>query len=266
VTEDEVKRIFALARKQTIDTLDTAVAYGNSEFVLGEVGVSDFNIVTKLPAYHPTELGPFNWATQTCLGSLGRLNVSVLYGLLLHRPSQLFEPEGQEIYRAMIRLKDAGRVKKIGISIYSPSELEALFQRFEFDIVQTPLSLIDRRVDTSGWLDRLKNRGVEVHARSIFLQGLLLMPRELIPASFARWNTLWDRWHGWLKHSANPALDACLQYALSIKAIDRIVIGVESARQLGEAIDAYWRSSMDGIPDISCDDEALVNPSRWVAP
>ena len=104
-----------------------------------------------------------------------RLNTINLYGLMLHRPEQLLGPYGEEIMSALLSLKKSGTVQKIGISVYSPDEFTELFSEYDFDIVQCPFNLIDRRLVNSGWLAKLKALGVEVHVRSSFLQGLLLM-------------------------------------------------------------------------------------------
>src|SRR5581483_2256099 len=104
-----------------------------------------------------------------------RLDVKTLYGLLLHRPQQLLGAEGPTLYQALQGLKKGGQVQKIGVSVYAPSELELLNLRYRFDLVQAPFNLVDRRLHTTGWLQRLKEDGVEIHTRSAFLQGLLLM-------------------------------------------------------------------------------------------
>ncbi len=262
VSQIEARSIIDNAHQSGINTIDTAIAYGNSEQRLGEIGVNNFKVITKLPEIPLNCDDIFAWIFQNLTASLKRLNLTKLEGLLLHKPSQLFGAQGQEIYDALARVKSEGLVNKIGVSIYSPLELNSIIQTF--DIVQAPLNLIDRRLVTSGWLQRLHKKGVEVHIRSVFLQGLLLMKRGEIPVKFERWSTTWNTWHNSLAQNNLSALTACLQYPLSLPEVDRVIVGVDNAAQLLELVDSHqinipqhdWES-------IACDDEELINPSKW---
>jgi aryl-alcohol dehydrogenase-like predicted oxidoreductase len=181
----------------------------------------------------------------------------------MHRPLQLLGPNGDLLYLALQELKDTGKVQKVGISIYSPSELDRLFPQFQFDLVQAPFSLIDRRLNSTGWLKRLQEKGVEVHVRSAFLQGLLLMPQSAIPIQFAQWNYLWIKWHQWLEASNVSAAQACLAFLLSFAEIDRVVVGADNANQLSQLIDAANKSLKVELPDIQSTEENLINPVNW---
>ena len=253
-----------MARQSRIDTLDTAIAYGESESCLGQTGTDGFHVVTKLPALPDDCSDVRAWVRCQLNASMSRLGVASLYGLLLHRSDQLLSADGRTLYNVMQELKAEGLVHKTGISIYSPRELDDLASGFVFDLVQAPFNLIDRRLYASGWLRRLKDSGTEIHTRSAFLQGLLLMPEGVRPAKFSPWSALWQRWDRWLAGSAVSPLQACLDFALSFPEIDRVVVGADSPRHLQEIIDASGCGDPGGLPDLGCDDERLVNPSKWV--
>jgi aryl-alcohol dehydrogenase-like predicted oxidoreductase len=263
VSREEVSQVLALARANGIDTLDTAVAYGDSEACLGAVGTQGFKIVTKLPDFPDQVSDLYTWVGDQMHASLHRLGVDSVYGLLLHHPRKLIGPRGKSLADALERLKAQRVVQKVGVSIYSPQELDALTQVFNIDIVQAPLNLMDQRLVTSGWLQRLHDRGVEVHTRSAFLQGLLLMQRETIPAKFSPWFQLFDLWHAWLKERGVTAAEACLAFVASQPLIDRVVVGVESCPQLQELLRAASKESPLQLPDLRCQDERLINPSNW---
>ena len=171
VSIDQVAEILRVASAVGVDTLDTAIAYGESEQVLGQVGVSSFKIISKLQALSDESLDLQKQVIDSVESSLERLRITQLYGLLLHRPGQLLSNQGVTLYQALQDLKNKGLVKKIGISIYSPTELEALCRSFEFDLIQAPFNIFDRRLERQGWLDKLKKKGVEVHSRSVFSTG-----------------------------------------------------------------------------------------------
>jgi aryl-alcohol dehydrogenase-like predicted oxidoreductase len=263
VARSEAIAMLQLAFKNGIDTLDTAVAYGDSEACLGEVGAQDFKLVTKLPAMPPDCADVVAWVRLQIVASLTRLRVNSIYGVLLHRSEQLLGPNGAALYQALQIAKDNGLVKKIGVSIYSTSELESLIPQYCFDLVQAPLNLVDRRLNTTGWLRRLKQDGVEIHIRSVFLQGLLLMPLAAIPIKFAPWNDLWLRWHQWLADHDVSAVQACLAYPLSFPEIDRIVVGADSAGQLAQIILASSNSPQIDLPNLECGEGQLINPNSW---
>ena len=263
VPRSEVGAMLRLGKSVGIDTLDTAIAYGESEACLGESGVEDFKIITKLSAL-PEECGDVgDWVQNQLSASFFRLRVNSIYGLLLHRPMQLLEKQGKDLFLALQNLKNSGQVQKIGISIYSPDELESINAKFAMDLVQTPFNLLDRRLQTSGWLSRLKDAGVEIHTRSPFLQGVLLMSHGEQMQKFAPWSDLWGQWHRWLSASRISAIQACLSFPLGFPEIDRVVVGAVSTGQLEELITAAGTSMTEELPDLHCTDEHLISPSQW---
>lgn len=263
VSRLDAKNMMQLAMDNGIDTLDTAIAYGESESCLGEVGAKEFKLVTKLPPIPDGHNDINGWINGQVVASLGRLGVHSVYGLLLHRSGQLLGTDGKVIFKALQNLKEIGLVQKIGVSIYAPSELDALSSQYRFDLVQAPLNLIDRRLATSGWLQRLKQDDTEIHTRSAFLQGLLLMPRLAIPSKFEPWKNLWDKWHTWLAHHSVTSVQACLAYPLSFPEIERVVVGADSNTQLEQIIISTLGGVIEDLPDLLCNDEHLINPSYW---
>lgn len=263
VTRSAARAMLNLAKAYSIDTLDTAIAYGESELCLGESGVQGFKVVTKLPAVPDRCTDINSWVKDQVAASLSRLGLEEVYGLLLHHPRQLLETSGSVLYKAIQDLKGAGLVKKMGISIYSPSELDALIPRYRFDLVQAPFNLVDRRLYISGWLRRLKDFEIEIHTRSAFLQGLLLIPRSALPDKFEPWAGLWDKWNEWLLRQNVSAARASLAFPLSFTEIDRVVVGADSVSHLEQIISAANNVVQTDLPDLCCNEEDLINPARW---
>ena len=265
VDEFEGAQIIEHARAAGIDTIDTAIGYGDSEQRLGEIGIADMRVVTKLPAIPAGCDDVRGWVLDAVRQSIQRLKVPRLYALLLHQPQALLAPGGQVLYNALQELKVLGEVRKVGVSIYSPDELTLTMDKFPLDIVQTPLNVIDRKLITSGWLERLVQQGTEVHARSIFLQGLLLMSKERRPTYFDRWNNLWQMWDQWLSTQNLTALQACLGFATSQPGINRVVVGVDSLSQFEEILQARQFISGPVPSEIASNDPLLVNPLSWIS-
>ena len=263
VSMARVKKILAYSREVNIDVIDTAVGYGNSEETLGQIGVDGFNIITKIPRV-PEEVNDVDsWIRKEIGGSIFRLGVDKLYGLMLHSPDQLLGPFGEKILQSFIKLKSEGIVGKIGVSVYSYKEFEKLFALYNFDIVQCPFNLVDRGLVTSGWLSKLKMSEVEVHSRSCFLQGLLIMSRDKIPEKFQEWNSLWSTWHNWLDDQAKSPMEACMSYVLSFSEIDKVVVGVDSKQHLEQIVDVTVSSNICSFPQICSENTNLINPANW---
>ena len=263
VSQNEAKLMLRIASENGIDTLDTAIAYGESEKCLGEIGVENFKLVTKLPSIPDGCLDISGWIHEQVTSSLLRLGVEKLYGLLLHKSEDLLGPDGPELYRALDSLKEKGLVKKIGVSIYSPNELESLKKDFSFDLIQAPFNLIDQRLLHSGWMKKLKDSGVEIHTRSTFLQGLLLMKEIDIPPKFSPWKHLWKKWHDWLAENNVSALQGSLAFVLSFPEIERVVVGADNHHQLMEIINATNNLLNADLPHLVSKDENLINPANW---
>ena len=248
-----------------ISTVDTAMVYGDSEICLGEIGVGNFNVITKLPAIPdvtPAE-NVEDWVKVKVYESLDKLKTKKLYGLLLHEPSQLLKQFQVPILTALSDLKSSGLIHKIGVSIYDAKELDAIFKIYQMDLVQVPFNPFDRRILDSGWLSRLKHLGVEVHVRSVFLQGLLLMPAPKIPPQFSQWNGLMTKWHTWLSSCNISALEACLAFILSHREIEKVVVGANSLNHLREIFAATSKNPIPLCPDFNCKDLFLIDPRLW---
>lgn len=263
VRRSEAAEMLRLSIDNGIDTIDTAIAYGESEACLGAIGIDGFKIVTKLPAIPEGCLSIGAWIQEQFAASLARLGKKTIYGFLLHSPEQLFGVGGMEIYKTLNDLKKKGQVQKIGVSIYDPQELESITKHVSLDLVQAPFNLIDQRLLTSGWLKKLKKEGVEVHTRSVFLQGLLLMSKNSRPIYFEPWRDLFEKWHNWLAKNNVSAVKACIEYPLQISEIDRVVVGADSIDQLSEIIHFINNKSLLSFPSLNCNDERLINPFYW---
>ena len=264
VSQSEVREILRTAAQAGISTLDTAISYGESEAVLGSCGVNNWEIITKLPIIPKDCVNIESFMINEVEGSLSRLRVKSVQGLLLHRPEQLLGGYAGEVVKALRLIKSMGYVKKIGISIYSVTELDELLRLDVCDLIQAPLNILDRQLVESGWSKRIKNLGLELHIRSVFLQGLLLMPINKRPQKFNRWLHIWKQWEYWLDESGLTPFQACLAYVLSVKEVDRLIFGVDSLKQLKELLNAV----NTGLPKLgvlpewpNLPDVELINPS-----
>lgn len=261
---DDARSVVELARASGIDTIDTAVAYGTSQQTLGRIGVEGLHVITKLPAFTGTAEEIPDWVARTVAGALEQLDLTSIYALMFHHADDLRGPNGAALYEEVVRLRETGVVSRVGVSIYDPEELVAITARYELDLVQSPYNVLDRRIAESGWLDRLVETGVEVHTRSVFLQGLLLMKANERPAYFAPWSASLREWDEWCARKGISPLEAALGFVLGDDRVDRVLVGVDGPAQMIEVGEAARRTG-DGerFSGARVDDPALINPSFW---
>jgi len=258
LTETDVKSILDEAFASGIDLLDTSPAYGNSEEILGKNTIGNFDIVTKLPA--ETQRGSVKSAL---LKSLVDLSIHDVYGYILHDYSDL--KRNPSIWKEFEELKVEGLVKKIGISIYHPDELEHFLSLgFCPDLIQFPMNIADRRfVD---WLPKLKEMGTEIHVRSAFLQGLLLMGKK--PDFFEPVSKQLDRILSVCDEFNISSEVLCLSFLYHNKNIDRILIGVDSISQLKKNCTSFKQAQQIQIPEdvlseLIIEDNNFILPYNW---
>lgn len=256
VQDQELDAILALARKLGVNTLDTAQAYGKAEARLGMCNTADFQVITKLsPNIDAADLTP---SLEASLQRLARPSVD---GLLLHR-SQDASPA---LFERLADLQHQGKVGKVGVSVYTPEELTRwLEQGYPLELVQFPANLLDQRFLRAGWLDRLQAMGCEIHVRSLFLQGLLLMQPTLRPPYFDAFSEPLSRLDGWQPHLS--LLHKALALIPALPQVSRFVVGVCHAHELAAIASAYahLHPAQDAeLATLACDEPALINPAMW---
>lgn len=264
----EVSRILNLAVRSGIGLLDTAALYGPSEEVIGEKLSRDhcLQMVTKTPVFPVEEHGPqearkLRDAFERSLALLGQHR---LHGLLIHQAQDLLSPGGDFLYHGMRQLQLQGLVKKIGASVYHSREIDDILRHYSIDLLQVPVSLLDQRLITSGYLEKLKALDVEIHARSVFLQGLLLMNPVELPDYFASVRRHLEVFQSECSRYGTTPLEACLDFVIGLPEIDKAIVGVCSREQLAEVLRAAGRRNP--LPDYSIfaiQEESILNPSKW---
>ena len=256
VQVEEVELILGCAKENSINTLDTAASYGNSEEVLGSIGISDFQIITKTI---PLKNG-VDEVIKHFKQSLTFLNKSSVNGLLTHNINEIEHKNFNTLFKELTELKRQGLVNKIGFSTYTPEQVDFLLKNFDFDLIQVPFNIFDNRLIQGGQLQALNNKGVEVHARSVFLQGVLLDFNNL-SNYFSPWKKEFSIYQETVKDNGLSLLECALNFVLNIREIDKVLVGVNSERQLKEIIQAVKRQS--NLSAYPINDINLLNPSLW---
>ena len=254
--------ILGVAKTAGIITLDTAAAYGDSEVRLGQLKLSqEFSIISKVPSL--AEDDP-EMIIQLVKKSLSRLQRTTLAGILLHDENDLLGLSGQYYFEKLVALKLEGLIDKIGVSFYTAEAAEVILNRFDIDLIQIPANILDRRFEFSGILALAKSKNIEVHARSLFLQGLLAATAYDRPKKFRNIKEL-NVFDSLVKELGISPLQLALAYLIKTPDINYAVVGCVSAEQLRQIVEAYEDCLLMEIelPDISTNNLSLINPSNW---
>ena len=263
LSREEVARILDTAVARGIDSIDTAIAYGQSESVIGETSQNRFNIISKLPPL-PVDISNVSaWVHSQVQGSLSRLKCTSLDALLLHRPQDLTGAQGAELYAAIGSLMAEKMIRRFGVSIYSPDDLQGIIGTFDIHVVQAPLNVFDRRI--LGVTDHLSSLNIEVHVRSVFLQGILIASPQDRPERFGPWSEHFAQFDDWVRSSGVSAMTCCLGFALQQQGIAKLVVGTTSAKSLDEIMNSIPHSVLEVPTHLQSSVEQLIDPRFWNA-
>lgn len=231
-TSKEIHSILEYCLESGINTLDTAQSYGDSEKILGENGIENFLVVTKIFCERNYKKGELELKVRA---SLKRLRIQKCHGILIHNEDALQGPQGGVIASELRALVELGLTEKIGFSTYDPKEADITLSKFQLDLVQIPMNLFDRRAVEGGFIEKWISNRTEVHLRSVFLQGLLV--KELattqkksasIPAEECA------KYVNICRSSRISPLDGCLSYVFKNAPGARVVIGPTSKQEMKE--------------------------------
>jgi aryl-alcohol dehydrogenase-like predicted oxidoreductase len=261
LSREEVARILDTAAGHGIDSIDTAIAYGQSESIIGETSQNRFKIISKLPPLPLDVSNVFEWVLAQVEASLSRLKCTSLDALLLHRPQDLTEAHGAELFAAISSLKIEKTIQRFGVSIYTPDELNGIIGTFDIDVVQAPLNVFDRRI--LGVIGQLSALNIEVHVRSVFLQGVLIAKPEDRPQRFNQWSEHFAMFDEWVNSSGMSAMACCLGFALQQPGIAKLVIGTTSATSLAEIMTSIPTSHLEVPAHLQSSIEQLIDPRVW---
>ncbi len=262
IPKDEAFGIIGLAAENGIDMLDTAPSYGTSQEVIGAYQKEhkrQFKIISKLSTQSIADV------KGSIDSTLRKLGVDDLYGMIFHDFDDFKANPG---YLEQLReASAAGKVTKVGFSLYTTESLDHLLENnVYFDLVQVPYSILDQRFGR--YFGKLKERGVEIHVRSVFLQGLLFKDPEKVDPFFTDIKSSLKNVHAVGLETGASMVELCLGFALHNGYIDKIVAGVDSENNLREIISASKDTGkLDGAYErllrLKIDDEKYLLPYNW---
>lgn len=264
VSESEVFDILNYCKKSKISTLDTAAAYGNSEERIGKYLESfkeekDFRIITKFNIKNGlTVLDSLNQ-------SLARLKVNCVDTIMFHNFSDFENTQKTELNN-LLELKGE-KFLNLGISLYTNEEINDVCDLGLFSVIQLPFNALDNHNFRGNVLTKLKDRGIETHTRSVFLQGLFFMDHNNLPQKLKPLEKYLRKLDELAKEYCLTKESLALQYANRKDYIDGVLVGVDTLDQLKNNVISIKREIpievFNEVDKIKVDEVELLNPAKW---
>jgi aryl-alcohol dehydrogenase-like predicted oxidoreductase len=260
--------IIKYAQKNNINYIDTANAYEGVEKKLGKIGLRKFKLITKINLPNFSKIQKKNVIQKIIYDqvdrSLKNLKIKQFHCILLHAGEVLKTSNGKIIYECLLSLKFNKKTKKIGISIYDPIKTLPIIKKFDLDIIQVPFNLFDQRVLSKEFVKIVNKKKIEVHIRSIFLQGLLILEKNDRPKYFLKWKKLFKRFDEIKERNKISGTDLCIMNALFLKKIQKkIVLGINSKKQLEEILNIKLIKDFEIQKSLCSNSKELIYPYLW---
>lgn len=263
-----VKLILDYAFSNNILILDTAEAYGDSQEIIGKYikeTANKFNIITK---YSSSRKDLPNSIYQRIKKNISTLGVDYIHGYLFHSFSD-YEKYFNLFKEEFIKLKNEGLLKKIGVSIYDNEEMERVMENDLIDIIQLPFNLFDNKNKRGKLLQKAKVKNIEIHTRSIFLQGLFFKNINELKGNIQEFKPYLHKINEISSNNNLKINELALKYGVNQENIDYVLIGVDNVNQLKENIDTLNKKGeneekiFNEINSINILNNELLNPSKW---
>lgn len=245
-----------------VKIIDTSPSYKNSEKVIG-LSKKKFEIISKIPKA-PKNLKKDNlknWIIKKIINSKKKTKKKI-YGILVQNAEILLSKNSDIIFSTLFNLKRKGYFNKIGISIYDFKTLELIIKKFNIDFVQLPYNVLDQRLSNKKIIKIIKKNKVEIHARSIFLQGLLTANKINLPKNLVKLEIALNKWRNWLKEKNVNPVHACLDFAINNKNIDKLVVGFNSKNNF-EDILKFKKTKLNFNSFKLKINQKLLDPRKW---
>tara|TARA_B110000037_G_scaffold156519_1_gene176582 strand:- start:2431 stop:3291 length:861 start_codon:yes stop_codon:yes gene_type:complete len=258
INHKEKKKILNLAQKNGIYKIDTAKSYLVDKNIFKNID-KKFRFFTKV-------IPDSRWISlEYCQKQLEDhfkiFNNHKVETLLFHDIKPLLIKNGSEIFKNLELLKKKKYFQKIGLSIYNTNYLDKIVSNYNFDVIQCPYNVLDKRILTTGWFEKLKGLGIEIHIRSIFLQGLLVNKNVYNKNYFKNWKNFFFEWFKNLENNNITPIDYCLSDLLNYD-FDKIIIGINNSKNLKEIIN-FKTIDKNKMINFKISDTKLIDPRNW---
>ncbi len=268
------KKSFNLTKRQKIDILknlkknkineiDTSPDYGNSEQLIGLHCNPSIKIHSKLRAIPNTrdKILLKKWVDKNLFTTLKNLKNKNIDTYFFHGPNDLLKYQGKICHDILMKYKDKGFFKKIGISIYDPKAYEKIFSNFFIENIQAPVNIFDHRIISKKWVKLLKKYNFTLSARSLFLQGVLVDKNLSYKIKYSKSKKIVDKWFDYIEKNKLNSVEECLNFAFTAN-IKNVVLGLNNLKQINQ-ITKHKLKYNKSLLNFKTHYKRLIDPRKW---
>ena len=255
----EIKNIEKILKRNSLKNFDTAMNYGESEKIIGNLKIKR-KVITKvkLPKKKPKDLK--KWFEKKLNKSLKKLKVKSLHGLLIHDTADI-SGKNKEFLNILLDCQKKKLISKLGISVYEVDEIKRILKFWKPEIIQMPINIFDHRFLNNNFLYKLKKLNIELHARSCFLQGVLL--KKKIKIGNLKSKKVFSSFSNWCQKKQLSKLEACIHFIKKIREIDYLIVGFDNSSHLKEIINSFNKKLILVPDDFLSNEKSLIDPRKW---
>lgn len=262
----DAQKVIAYAKKKKVKTIDFAPRYIKNKKILHLIAKSKFKVISKIPSIKKVprnELQKF--IERQIFKNLSIFNSKDIFCILFHDSSDFHFEKIKDAITILNNFKNKKIIEKIGVSIYNPEEVNLILNKFKPhkpDIIQLPYNIFDNRFQVTGVLKKLKKLKIEVHARSIFLQGLFFKDAESLPGYFDKWKKEIKKFQ---KNKNDDIIyNICYNFVNNNKFLDKIIVGFKFPTEIKKFFKNIEYPPIKVFNKINLvNDVKLVNPNFW---
>tara|TARA_B100000963_G_scaffold233086_2_gene203576 strand:- start:3185 stop:4033 length:849 start_codon:yes stop_codon:yes gene_type:complete len=254
-----IRKICKYSFKKGIKFLDTASDYKGNYKIIKKLN-KNYVITTKvLP---DTKWRDIKFCEKQIRLIQKKINYKKIDTLFFHDEKFLYNKKRcKVVFENLVQLKKKKFFKNLGVSIYNFNKIKFLINNYELDVIQCPFSIFDQRLIKTGAFENMKKKGIKIHVRSIFLQGILLNKISIKEKIFNKLKANIRALNDYAHFKEVSTLDLCLNYVMSYK-IDKIVIGFSSLNNLKEIVSYKKVKNLD-YNKFSNISSKFLDPRKW---
>ena len=261
INEIKSKNLLNFAYKKKVKVLDISSDYDCYNVLIKQYNFKNWKISFKISKkkidYLNTAINVENFI-KNLLNSLNKKKIDYF---LFHNSKDIYSKKGKIVFRVLRKLKKINKIGKIGVSVYSNSEIIKLLKKYKINVIQVPFNILDQRLNNTKLLKILNTRKIEIHVRSIFLQGILA-DKKIISKKMFKFIEI-HKWYNFLKKNNLNSISEILNFINQHKFINKIIFGVRSIKQLKEILDTKIRYKKKNYSIFKTKKIELIDPRKW---
>ena len=268
ISKEQIKKIFYFLEKKNIHTFDTAENYGDAELKIGKYNKKkQFALSTKISSLKKIKQKDLEEQINSKVENMcNRLNTNKINYLLLHdfKDIQRKNNKSKKIIAILRKIKKSGKILNFGVSVYSCKDAEKIIESHKIDFIQIPFNLFDQSLLKKNFYKKLQKKKIDIHIRSIFLQGLVFINYK--KEKNKKILKITKKINFFLEKKKNEKIKLLINFIKNYNFFKKIVIGVNSLNQIKEITKIFEQNvnyNKSQFLEYKRTDKSLIDPRNW---